>query len=626
MNHTSLNGETVTDENKTSWQSDPQRQQPADDAQPTSILPQSTSPAADDAPSTNDVYPTDVLQPTHENQPTDGAAQPAAARTTEGTTRPTTPTQALPPLSDTAVQSHTTGDQDVDPAYDTSEDSAESPDGPYRPAPQYGAYGPVPEQVREQQRAASQPPVPPQSQNQQPPLFGLPFQNQNQNQGQHQQMPAGARPQQSTGQVPPTGGQVPNWPPYGDHGDSGKTPEPRQANGVLVGVVSAIVTAALCLGLGYMALTSGWVNIPRAGSSSSLTSSGSDSNGTAVVDGSESPDWVAVSKKVSSSVVSIQTTLADGEADGSGVIIDKEGYVLTNNHVVSGGQSITVTLSNGDIYKATVKGTDATTDLAVLKIENAPSDLNVAEFADSDDLAVGEPIMAIGNPLGYTGTTTTGIVSALNRPVSVMSDDQSTVVTNAVQIDAAINPGNSGGPTFNAAGQVIGINSSIATTATSSDTAGSIGIGFAIPSNLAKRVAQEIIQNGKVEHVALGVTITTGQVSVDGATRDAVIVQSVNDNSPAAKAGIRKGDAIIGFNGVSVSNNYSLLGFVRAAAMDSTAKLTIVRDGKTMEVDVKLDQAEAQVNGTNRSEEQEEQDQQDYYQQFREWLEQQQNR
>ncbi|WP_051920906.1 S1C family serine protease [Bifidobacterium cuniculi] len=592
----------MTDENKTSWQSDPQRQQPADDA-----------------PSTNDVYPTDVLHPTHDNEPTDGTA-----RSTEGATRPTAPTQALPPLSDTAVQSHATGGQDVDPAYDTSEDSAESPDGPYRPAPQYGAYGPVPEQVREQQRAASQPPVPPQNQSQQPPLFGLPFQNQNQ--GQHQQMPAGARPQQSTGQVPPTGGQVPNWPPYGDHGDSGKTPEPRQANGVLVGVVSAIVTAALCLGLGYMALTSGWVNIPRAGSSSSLTSSGSDSNGTAVVDGSESPDWVAVSKKVSSSVVSIQTTLADGEADGSGVIINKEGYVLTNNHVVSGGQSITVTLSNGDIYKATVKGTDATTDLAVLKIENAPSDLNVAEFADSDDLAVGEPIMAIGNPLGYTGTTTTGIVSALNRPVSVMSDDQSTVVTNAVQIDAAINPGNSGGPTFNAAGQVIGINSSIATTATSSDTAGSIGIGFAIPSSLAKRVAQEIIQNGKVEHVALGVTITTGQVSVDGATRDAVIVQSVNDNSPAAKAGIRKGDAIIGFNGVSVENNYSLLGFVRAAAMDSTAKLTIVRDGKTMEVDVKLDQAEAQVNGTNRSEEEQEQDQQDYYQQFREWLEQQQNR
>lgn len=590
----------VTDETKTPWQRDPQ--QPADDAQPTSILPQTTSPASGTTqpadgttPSTTDVHPTDILQPT-------------------------APTQALPPLSDTAAQSHA-ADKADDPAYDTSEDSAESPDGPYRPAPQYGAYGPVPEQVREQQRAASQPPAAPQQQGQQQPLFGLPFQNQNQ---QHQQTPTPQ--QQSGGQVPPTGGQVPHWPPYDNQGDAGKTQEPRQANGVLIGVVSAIVTAVLCLGIGYMALTSGWVTIPSSGSASSLSSSGSDSNGSAVVDGSETPDWVAVSKKVSSSVVSIQTTLSDGEADGSGVIIDKEGYVLTNNHVVSGGQSITVTLSNGDIYKASVKGTDATTDLAVLKIENAPSDLNVAEFADSDELAVGEPIMAIGNPLGYTGTTTTGIVSALNRPVSVMSDDNSTVVTNAVQIDAAINPGNSGGPTFNAAGQVIGINSSIATTATSSDTAGSIGIGFAIPSNLAKRVAQEIIQNGKVEHVALGVTITTGQVSVDGVTRDAVIVQSVNANSPAEQAGIRKGDAIIGFNGVSVSNNYSLLGFVRAAAMDSTAKLTIVRDGKTMEVDVKLDQAEAQVNGTNRSEEQEEQDQQDYYQQFREWLEQQQNR
>ena len=162
-----------------------------------------------------------------------------------------------------------------------------------------------------------------------------------------------------------------------------------------------------------------------------------------------------------------------------------KGYIVTNNHVISGAQQIQVTLSNGQMYTAQVVGTDTTTDLAVIKLDNPPSDLKAVEFADSDKLAVGEDVMAIGNPLGYDDTATTGIVSALNRPVTVTDDSGSDIVTNAVQIDAAINPGNSGGPTFNAAGQVIGINSSIASTATSSNSAGSIGIGFAIPSNLS---------------------------------------------------------------------------------------------------------------------------------------------
>lgn len=143
--------------------------------------------------------------------------------------------------------------------------------------------------------------------------------------------------------------------------------------------------------------------------------------------------------------------------------------------------------------------------------------------------------MAIGNPLGYDDTATVGIVSALNRPVTVSDDNNNDIVTNAVQIDAAVNPGNSGGPTFNAAGQVIGINSSIASTTTSSGTAGSIGIGFAIPSNLVKRVANEIIDNGTVQHVALGVTIKSSTVEADGVTRGCTQVQSVVDNSPGGQ-------------------------------------------------------------------------------------------
>ena len=192
-------------------------------------------------------------------------------------------------------------------------------------------------------------------------------------------------------------------------------------------------------------------------------------------------------------------------------------------------------------------------------------------------------------------------MSALNRPVTVTDDDNNAIVTNAVQIDAAINPGNSGGPTFNAAGQVIGINSSIASTASSSGTAGSIGIGFAIPSNLVKRVANEIIDNGSVRHVVLGITIKSSSVEADGVTRGCAQVQAVTDGGPASKAGVKAGDSIVAFNGKAVNNNYSLLGYVRAAALGDKVTLTIVRDGKTMDVDVTLDQEESSVNGSSSS-------------------------
>jgi putative serine protease PepD len=261
------------------------------------------------------------------------------------------------------------------------------------------------------------------------------------------------------------------------------------------------------------------------------------------------------------------------------------------------------------MYSAQVVGTDTTTDLAVIRLDNPPSNLKAVEFADSDNLAVGEGVMAIGNPLGYDDTATTGIVSALNRPVTVMDDNNSEIVTNAVQIDAAINPGNSGGPTFNTAGQVIGINSSIASTTTSSSSseAGSIGIGFAIPANLVKRVANEIIKDGSVKHVMLGVTVTSTTVKADGVTRGGAQItaasggSAVVSGSPADKAGLKAGDTIVAFNGNAVNNNYSLLGYVRAAALGDKVTLTIVRDSKTMNVDVTLNQQESAVSGSNRS-------------------------
>ena len=501
----------------------------------------------------------------------------------------------------------------------------------YRPAPEFGAYGPTPMQPEQSASNTAQQGAQPTQQfpygqafSQQPQGQRNPYFTNNQQQGNSS--PFNPQPQQPQNNGNPfatpngqrqgglfgfgSGAGTPNGQnPQGPQGPAqpNRPGLSKTANAIVVAVVAALVAAALCLGLGYAAITNGWVTVPTSSSLSNVTSNKSGS-GSATAKTGEAPDWQTVASGVSGSVVSIQTAMANGTAKGSGAIIDTEGHIITNNHVISGAQQIQVTLANGNIYSAQLVGTDTTTDLAVIKLDNPPSGLKAVEFADSDKLAVGENVMAIGNPLGYDDTATTGIVSALNRPVTVTDDNNNEIVTNAVQIDAAINPGNSGGPTFNAAGQVIGINSSIASTATSSDSAGSIGIGFAIPSNLVKRVADEIIKDGKVKHVALGVVIKSDTVEADGVTRGGATItkssatgSAVVSGGPADKAGLKEGDTIVAFNGNAVNNNYSLLGFVRAAALGDKATLTIVRDGKTMDVDVTLDQEESAVNGSSSS-------------------------
>lgn len=501
----------------------------------------------------------------------------------------------------------------------------------YRPAPEFGAYGPTPTQPEQSASNTAQQGAQPTQQfpygqafSQQPQGQRNPYFTNNQQQGNSN--PFNPQPQQPQNNGNPfatpngqrqgglfgfgSGAGTPNGQnPQGPQGPAQPNGPglSKTANAIVVAVVAALVAAALCLGLGYAAITNGWVTVPTSSSLSNVTSNKSGS-GSATAKTGEAPDWQTVASGVSGSVVSIQTAMANGTAKGSGAIIDTEGHIITNNHVISGAQQIQVTLANGNIYSAQLVGADTTTDLAVIKLDNPPSGLKAVEFADSDKLAVGENVMAIGNPLGYDDTATTGIVSALNRPVTVTDDNNNEIVTNAVQIDAAINPGNSGGPTFNAAGQVIGINSSIASTATSSDSAGSIGIGFAIPSNLVKRVADEIIKDGSVKHVALGVVIKSDTVEADGVTRGGATItkssatgSAVVSGGPADKAGLKEGDTIVAFNGNAVNNNYSLLGFVRAAALGDKATLTIVRDGKTMDVDVTLDQEESSVNGSSSS-------------------------
>ena len=550
-----------------------------------------------DAPTTSDAQDQQFAQEPL-GAPQEAPAQNDDAQQPQPAAQDTRPTQPLAPVAPTSEQAQ---------ASEPTQPLQPQPTQPlYRPAPEYGAYGPTPTQPEPQQ------PQPTQQQNQNTGNGGNPFFNGN---------PFMTRPTDDASQQNRQNGNTPYGFPFGPQGPNGgqdqgmAQPEDggnasrggsSAASHIVTAVVAALVAAALCLGVGYFALTYGWVSTPTT---TSLTNVQSNKSGTgsATAKTGEAADWKTVASEVSGSVVSIQAALSNGTAKGSGAIVSAKGYIVTNNHVISGAQQIQVTLSNGQMYTAQVVGTDTTTDLAVIKLDNPPSDLKAVEFADSDKLSVGEDVMAIGNPLGYDDTATTGIVSALNRPVTVTDDSGSDIVTNAVQIDAAINPGNSGGPTFNAAGQVIGINSSIASTATSSDSAGSIGIGFAIPSNLVKRVANEIIKDGKVKHVALGVTITTGTVEADGVTRAGAKVtagtsgSAVVSGSPADKAGLKVGDVIVAYDGNAVSSTYSLLGYVRASALNDKVTLTIVRGGKTMDVEVTLDKEESAVNGSGSS-------------------------
>lgn len=595
---------------------------------------------AEDNSDQNIAQPQDGTQQTAPQTPSENVADEAQTSVTEPIAVPNAgeqPTTALPTVDAADGTAGNTADDTPDYASAAGERTVinnatqDASTEQYRPAPEYGAYGPVPtppagdasgQTAQQPQYGAQQQGQP---QDNRPPFFGAfgnPYTTGNQrNNGNPFGNPFGGSSaqngaQQNNQQQPQYGANMPpagpgNRNPFGAPGQgfpnqTNQTPVvTKQKSGmtshVVTAVVAALVSGALCLGVGFTAITNGWVHVPTSSSLSDVKSNTSGS-GSAKAKSGTAVDWTAVAKEVSDSVVAIDVATSDGEAKGSGVVISDKGYIATNNHVISGAQQIQVTLASGAVYSAKVVGTDATTDLAVIKLDNPPSDLKVAEFADSDNLAVGEAVMAIGNPLGYDDTATTGIVSALNRPVTVTDDDNNAIVTNAVQIDAAINPGNSGGPTFNAAGQVIGINSSIASTASSSGTAGSIGIGFAIPSNLVKRVTNEIIDNGSVKHVVLGITIKSSSVEADGVTRGCAQVQAVTDGGPASKAGVKAGDSIVAFNGKAVNNNYSLLGYVRASAMGDKVKLTVVRGGNTMDLEVTLDQEETKTNSSNKQE------------------------
>jgi putative serine protease PepD len=365
----------------------------------------------------------------------------------------------------------------------------------------------------------------------------------------------------------------------------------------------AALTAALATGGTYAATQLGLqdTQTPSAAASSSSLGRGA-SNAPVSQTNAESPNWTATAAAVSPSVVAIKTD----SGEGSGVIIDDSGHVLTNNHVVAGAQQLTVTLFDGRTYKARIQGTDPSTDLAVVTIEGAPDDLNPISIGKSDDLKVGDPVMAVGNPLGLAGTVTTGIVSALNRPVTTQAAEQpqpqnpfgnqmpqqqssEPVVTNAIQTSAAINPGNSGGALVNANGQLVGINSSIATLGSGgSSQSGNIGIGFAIPVKEAASIAQQLIKDGKAVHAYLGVAPVDGTASDGNATRSGSKLRIVQPGTPADKAGLEVGDVITAVNGERVDSAEALVAHIREYSVGDTVKLTVLRDDKTQEISATL--------------------------------------
>ena len=380
-------------------------------------------------------------------------------------------------------------------------------------------------------------------------------------------------------------------------GGTATTTRPRRGRRRWVDMALAAVVAAVVAGgttAGVLAADDG----PTAATTSSSSTRAAGTGAGPVVQARTSGtiDWGAVASAVEPSVVAISINSQTGGGEGSGVILDEQGHVLTNNHVATaGGQggTLSVTLSDGRTYDATIVGTDPSTDLAVIKMQGA-SNLTPASLGDSDSVKVGAAVMAVGNPLGLAGTVTTGIVSALDRPVTTSNEDQSgsadPVVTNAIQTDAAVNPGNSGGALVDTNGRVIGIPSSIASLGQSigGSQSGSIGLGFSIPINEAKSIADQLIKNGKAEHPFLGVTLRDGKVQQGSATRAAAVVATVQSGTPAASAGLQTDDAITAVNGDQVNGSESLVAQIREKSVGDKVELTVSRGGKEQKISVTL--------------------------------------
>jgi len=410
------------------------------------------------------------------------------------------------------------------------------------------------------------------------------------------------------------------------------TPAPAKKKSNAAGMIAAIAVTALIGGASGAGVAT-WAITSNLNSRTSASSPAGPATVT-VNDAANATKITAIAAAAGPSVVTVSVNGQSAAGTGSGVILTDDGYILTNTHVVTldgaaAHTSISVQTYDGHIYAAKLIGTDPITDLAVIKIEGTFQPL---QFADSSKLNVGDDAIAIGAPLGLSNTVTNGIISALNRSITVSSSaapsdgtgqtpngnngsgpfnfwefpapggngqsqqaptaaQQANIFLPVIQTDAAINPGNSGGALLDLNGKVIGINVAIAGTgSTSQGQSGNIGVGFAIPSNLAKRIAFDIINGGTATHGLLGATVmdVLGDSAITTKTIVGASVQTVTNGGAAQTAGIQKGDIITGFNGLPITGSTDLTAQVRAAEAGSKATVTYVRDGKSTTVTVTL--------------------------------------
>ncbi len=296
----------------------------------------------------------------------------------------------------------------------------------------------------------------------------------------------------------------------------------------------------------------------------------------------------------------------EGKGSGSGSVIDNQGRILTNNHVIEGAQKLTVSLGGDKVYPAKVVGGDPDTDLAVIQIEPPASGLTVIQLGDSDKLSVGQKVLAIGNPFGLDRTLTTGVISGLQRPIRAQNDHP---IEGAIQTDASINPGNSGGPLLDKYGRMIGINSQIL-----SRSGGSVGVGFAIPVSIARRVIPQLIQFGEVRRPKLGASLTSveqlsGQIELP--VGSGLLVRGVLSGGAASNSGIRGlsqngngevvlGDIITSVDGEKIGSSDDLYRYLDKKQIGDTVQVSVYRNGKTLTIPVKLTPLPAQSRPTQR--------------------------
>lgn len=379
---------------------------------------------------------------------------------------------------------------------------------------------------------------------------------------------------------------------YATPGPPAQAPAPVRARGgfwrLLVAAVLGGVLGAAAVGAAF---TYGPLAPPSTGES--VTPS---TPATVVVSAEDQPVEGAAAKVVPSVVnVAVQKTIAGpfgtstSSGNGSGIIVSADGYVLTNNHVVEGADRILVRLGTEDVA-ARVVGTDPSSDLAVVKV--ARTGLPAAEFGSSDGLKVGQTVVAVGSPFGLDKTVTSGIISALHRSNLAESSQDVAAYTNLIQTDAAINPGNSGGALVDLLGRVVGVNTLISSPSGQLGTPQSAGIGFAIPIDYAKSIADQIIAGKKVEHPYMGISaVTIDEVFAQQYSlpvTSGALIQSVLAGSPAAKAGIREGDIIVAVGGQAARSFEDVLAVVRSSAIGQALSVEIMRDGKKQTLSVTL--------------------------------------